>query len=102
MLDRIKEMGNLFIEIGNVLVNYQLEDKISLDSSSQLISMANVLKMHPFLSKYILTKAINDGTLSVTRIGRNRYFYLNDIKNFLKSQQNRSEQKEKLENWRSN
>lgn len=60
--------------------------------------------MYPLLSKHIITNGINDGILKVTWIGNKRYFTLDDIENFIKNKQDKSNNiiSDTIASWRNN
>lgn len=85
-------LSDLFIEIGGLIKNY--EEHLSIDAAKedkeQLYGINEITKIYPKLSKYILTKAINEKILPVTWIGNERHFYISDIENFLQTSTKRS------------
>ena len=56
------------------------------------------MEIYPKLSKYIITKAINEKLLPVTWIGNERHFYISDIDNFLQASTNK---KNNITTWRT-
>ena len=53
------------------------------------------------LSKYHLTKAINEGKLPVTYIGHIRHFYLKDVDEFLEKNTKRKLSPNSFTSWRT-
>ena len=97
-------LSDLFIEIGSLIKIY--EDSQSINSAKEqtdrLYSINEVTKIYPKLTKYILTKAINDGTLSAIWIGHERHFYAKDIENYLQSNTKKKEISNSINSWRTN
>ena len=69
------------------------------ENTDQLCSITEVTRIYPALSKYILTKAINEGLLPVVRIGNERHFYISDIEKFLKERTHKNPHS--LMSWRT-
>ncbi len=103
MNKEIENLGDIFIEFGNRIKQYQLDaemEKIK-DEKEQLYSITEVEKIYPKLSKYILTKAINEGKLPVTFIGNVRHFYLKDIDTFLENNTQQKLGPNSITSWRT-
>lgn len=99
----IENLGDIFIEFGSRIKKYQLEvmaEKIK-EEKEQLYSITEVEKIYPKLSKYILTKAINEGQLPVTFIGNVRHFYLKDIDAFLERSRQQKLNPNSFTSWRT-
>lgn len=93
-------LSDLFIGIGNLIKSY--ENNLELDtvkeSKKELYSINEIMEIYPKLSKYIITKAINEKLLPVTWIGNERHFYISDIDNFLQASTNK---KNNITTWRT-
>lgn len=96
-------MGDLLLEIGKLVKEY--EDGVSVEKTKEedLYSINQVIDLYPMLSKHILTNAINNSELKVTWIGNKRYFNLSDIDDYLQKKQDKvvNDIPEKLESWRN-
>lgn len=96
-------LSDLFIEIGGLIKNY--EEHLSIDAAKedkeQLYGINEITKIYPKLSKYILTKAVNENVLPVTWIGNERHFYISDIENFLQTSTQRKNVVDNLTSWRT-
>ena len=89
--ENITCLSDLFIGIGNLIKSY--ENNLELDtvkeSKKELYSINEIMEIYPKLSKYIITKAINEKLLPVTWIGNERHFYISDVDNFLQASTNK-------------
>ncbi len=98
--ENITCLSDLFIGIGNLIKSY--ENNLELDtvkeSKKELYSINEIMEIYPKLSKYIITKAINEKLLPVTWIGNERHFYISDIDNFLQASTNK---KNNITTWRT-
>lgn len=98
--ENITCLSDLFIGIGNLIKSY--ENNLELDtvkeSKKELYSINEIIEIYPKLSKYIITKAINEKLLPVTWIGNERHFYISDIDNFLQASTNK---KNNITTWRT-
>lgn len=98
--ENITCLSDLFIGIGNLIKSY--ENNLELDtvkeSKKELYSINEIMEIYPKLSKYIITKAINEKMLPVTWIGNERHFYISDIDNFLQASTNK---KNNITTWRT-
>lgn len=102
MNNEFNGLGDLYISIGNLIKQYEedMHIKSMKDDIKQLYSINEVTKLYPKLTKYLLTKAINDGLLPVVWIGNERHFYANDIENYLNK--NNHKNIHTLNSWRTN
>lgn len=98
--ENITCLSDLFIGIGNLIKSYEnnLELDIVKESKKELYSINEIMEIYPKLSKYIITKAINEKLLPVTWIGNERHFYISDIDNFLQASTNK---KNNITTWRT-
>ena len=98
-----KRYGDVLIEIGNLLNDYEESQKLTSakEQAEKLYSINEIQEIYPQLSTHLITKAINEGLLSVTRIGRLRYFYLKDIEEYLQSITTQTNIAEELNAWRN-
>lgn len=96
-------MGDLLLEIGKVLKEYEEGASTEKIKEDNLYSINQIIDLYPILSKHILTNAINNNELKVTWIGNKRYFNLNDIDNYLSKKQDKTvnDISEKLASWRN-
>ena len=98
--ENITCLSDLFIGIGNLIKSY--ENNLELDtvkeSKKELYSINEIMEIYPKLSKYIITKAINEKLLPVTWIGNERHFYISDIDNFLQAS---TSKKNNITTWRT-
>ncbi len=98
--ENITCLSDLFIGIGNLIKSY--ENNLELDtvkeSKKELYSINEIMEIYPKLSKYIITKAINEKLLPVTWIGNERHFYISDVDNFLQASTNK---KNNITTWRT-
>ena len=98
--ENITCLSDLFIGIGNLIKSY--ENNLELDtvkeSKKELYSINEIMEIYPKLSKYIITKAINEKLLPVTWIGNERHFYISDIDNFPQASINK---KNNITTWRT-
>lgn len=98
--ENITCLSDLFIGIGNLIKSY--ENNLELDtvkeSKKELYSINEIMAIYPKLSKYIITKAINEKLLPVTWIGNERHFYISDVDNFLQASTNK---KNNITTWRT-
>lgn len=98
--ENITCLSDLFIGIGNLIKSY--ENNLELDtvkeSKKELYNINEIMEIYPKLSKYIITKAINEKLLPVTWIGNERHFYISDIDNFLQASTNK---KNNITTWRT-
>lgn len=104
MKHEIENLGDIFIEFGNRIKQYQIDtntEKIK-DEKEQLYSIKEVEKIYPMLSKYLLTKAVNEGQLPVTYIGHVRHFCLKDIDDFLERNTQKKLSPNSFTSWRTN
>ncbi len=96
----VKALSDLFIEIGGLIKKY--EDNVRIRKAKQevdqLYGINEIGEIYPKLTKHILTKAIQDGSLPVTKVGNERCFYMSDIQKFLES----NTQKKNITAWRTN
>lgn len=98
--ENITCLSDLFIGIGNLIKSYEnnLELSTVKESKKELYSINEIMEIYPKLSKYIITKAINEKLLPVTWIGNERHFYISDIDNFLQASTNK---KNNITTWRT-
>lgn len=98
--ENITCLSDLFIGIGNLIKSYEnnLELGTVKESKKELYSINEIMEIYPKLSKYIITKAINEKLLPVTWIGNERHFYISDIDNFLQASTNK---KNNITTWRT-
>lgn len=98
-------LGDLILKIGQLIKEYETGTKNILKDENELYSINEIIELYPLLSKYIITNAINEGTLKVTWVGNKRYFKLEDVEEYLKKQQNNSDNNimisEQLASWRN-
>ena len=98
--EKITWLSDLFNCIGYLTKSY--ENNLELDtvkeSKKELYSINEIMEIYPKLSKYIITKAINEKLLPVTWIGNERHFYISDIDNFLQASTNK---KNNITTWRT-
>ena len=98
--ENITCLSDLFIGVGNLIKSY--ENNLELDtvkeSKKELYSINEIMEIYPKLSKYIITKAINEKLLPVTWIGNERHFYISDVDNFLQASTNK---KNNITTWRT-
>ena len=98
--ENITCLSDLFIGIGNLIKSY--ENNLELDtvkeSKKELYNINEIMEIYPKLSKYIITKAINEKLLPVTWIGNESHFYISDIDNFLQASTNK---KNNITTWRT-
>ncbi len=102
MENKIESLGDMFIEFGNRLNEYQVNANVEKlkDNKEQLYTVKDIEKIYPMLSKYHLTKAIKDGELPVTYVGHKRFFYLKDIDAFLEKNTLRELRPNSVTSWR--
>lgn len=83
----IYKLSDVFLEISNILKKY--EDNLNITQEKKKVnsiySINDVITLYPCLSKHIITKHINEGSLPVIRVGNHRYFYKEDIENILQA-----------------
>ena len=96
-------IGDLFLEVGNLIKKYEYSLNIQNEKkeTNPMYSINEVITIYPQLSKHIITKYISDGILPVTRIGNHRYFYKLDIENILKAKTEQINITNKLNTWRN-
>lgn len=101
---KICSIGDLFLEIGNLIKNYERNRLVSDDKkeTSPMYDINEVIENYPQLSKHLITKYINEGLIPVTRIGNHRYFYKNDIEDLLKAKIESKEKTNTYTSWRNN
>lgn len=100
-------MGDLLIQIGVLIKEYEgcslvtINEEKTETSGLKLYSINEITKKFPRLSKHLITNAINNGKLKVTWLGNKRYFYLNDVENYLhQSERIQSSSENNIRNWR--
>lgn len=93
-------LGDLLLRIGKLIKEYETGTRDVVKEENELYSINEIINLYPLLSKYIITNAINEGTLKVTWVGNKRYFKLEDIENYLKNQQDNNIS-EQIANWRN-
>ena len=95
----------MILEIGKIIKEYESgEIKTTESKESELYNINQIINLYPLLSKHIITNGINNGKLKVTWIGNKRYFKLEDVEDFIKSRQDKSNSilSEKIASWRDN
>ena len=102
MNQEITKLSDLFIQIGQLIKSY--EDNMFKESlhteKDELYSINDILKLYPKLSKYFLTKCIQEGKLPVTWIGHVRHFKIPDIEKLLEGKVYTDDTAKQLERWR--
>ena len=97
-------LGDLVFEIGKLIKEYETGTIPENDNKdNELYNINQIIELYPLLSKHIITNGINDGNLKVTWIGNKRYFKLEDIEEFIKTKQEKSNSMipTTLANWRN-
>lgn len=97
-------LSDLLLDIGNLLKRYEsnLTIKEETNNTKKMYSISEVINIYPQLSKHLLTKYINEGLIPVSKIGNQRYFYKDDIENFLKSKIEIKNSNLIMDSWRDN
>ena len=100
---KIYSIGDLILEIGKLIKSYEenINVREELNNADKMFDINEVISIYPQLSKHLITKYINEGLIPVTRIGNHRYFYKNDIDNFLKSKEELKDKKKNYNSWRN-
>jgi len=96
-------LSDLFLDIGNLLKKYEsnLTIKEETKNTEKMYSISEVITIYPQLSKHLLTKYVNEGLIPVSKIGNQRYFYKDDIENFLKSKSEIKNSNLIMDSWRN-
>lgn len=56
-----------------------------IQCDNRLLKTKDVIKEYPILTQYTLSKAVQDGVLSFTKVGNTNYFKVQDIEKFINS-----------------